>query len=274
MKHGRLSSLKATPAQRTPWRWVALSAFCASLLGCLVFAPARWLVPLVEHASQGRVQLRNAQGTLWQGQGDLVLHGGAGSQSALALPGGIRWQAQPHLLWPWQWSGQVHAPCCTPEPWPWQAHWTGTGLRLALPAHQSTWPLPWLNGLGTPWNTVQLQGQLQLQTAGLNIDWSPQTLSPQGELTLRALDVGSRLSTLRTVGSYQLRLESPAGQPPKLALTTLQGDLVLQGEGDWSAGHFRFRGWAESHPDRVDALSNLLNLLGQRDGLRARLSLG
>ncbi|NDC61362.1 MAG: type II secretion system protein N, partial [Betaproteobacteria bacterium] len=41
-------------------------------LGVVVFAPARWLALGVDAASQGRVQLRDAQGTLWRGHAQWV----------------------------------------------------------------------------------------------------------------------------------------------------------------------------------------------------------
>lgn len=254
--------------------WVAAGA--GLLLGSVAFAPARWAAQWVDQASQGQVQLRNAQGRLWQGQADVLLRGGHGSRAELALPQGIQWQLRPG----WAEGAPVlrlhlTAPCCMAQPMQWQIHagWGGAGVRLD--AHRSQWPAGWLAGLGTPWNTIGLQGQLVLDTPGLRLHWVQGRLQWSGDLTVDALDVTSPLSTLQPLGSYRLALDTRPGQPmPALQLHTLHGELSLQGEGQWSGSRFRFRGTAQASPASVGAVSNLLNLLGRRDGVRAHISLG
>ena len=53
-----------------------------------------------------------------------------------------------------------------------------------------------------------------------------------------------------------------------LSLTTTDGPLQLIGSGTWGPGGVKFRG--EAHSAAVDeaALSNLLNIIGRRDGAR------
>ena len=76
-------------------------------------------------------------------------------------------------------------------------------------------------GLGTPWNTLQPQGRLILQTQGLEAVWSAGRMALAGRAQLDAMSMSSRLSTLRPMGSY--RLELTGGEVPALALSTLQG---------------------------------------------------
>jgi general secretion pathway protein N len=78
------------------------------------------------------------------------------------------------------------------------------------------------------------------------------------------------------MGSYRLRLQgSEAGTPtPSLDLDTLQGPLRLSGQGQWLGQRLRFTGEALAEPDAEVALSNLLNIIGRRDGARSLLSLG
>ena len=130
------------------------------------------------------------------------------------------------------------------------------------PLHQiNPLRLEWINGLSP------LQGQLVLDTPGLQLHWAQGRLQWLGGLTLDALDVTSPLSTLQPLGSYRLSLSTRPGQPmPALQLHTLHGELALQGEGQWSGARFRFRGTAQASPASVGAVSNLLNLLGRRDG--------
>jgi general secretion pathway protein N len=289
-------------------RLVPLLGLAAGVLASLlVFAPARWLAAGVASLSEGRVLLSQAQGTVWAGQAGLSLSAGSGALDQRALPQGVRWRLG--LGWSRDgdegqgktWLGrpelrlEISAPCCAPEPLRLSVrNLLGAAPSVALAAHSSQWPAIWLSGLGSPWNTLALQGQLLLSTPGLR--WQGQRL--EGELEVQALRVSSALSTLKPLGSYRLHLSSSApdsggisrsyaatgrGSAPDnsgqgaglhLVLSTLEGDLQLSAQGQWQGGRLRLRGLAEATPDRIDALSNLLNILGRRDGLRAHLRLG
>jgi general secretion pathway protein N len=119
---------------------------------------------------------------------------------------------------------------------------------------------------------MQLQGDLVLTTPGLTISSSLNRWNLAGDLQLDALDMQSRVSTLRPLGSYRLQLAG--GDEPELSLTTLKGSLRLQGGGRWSAGRLHFEGEASAGPEQVQELSNLLNIVGRRDGVRSIISLG
>ncbi len=266
---------------------LAVAFGLGAVVAVLGFAPARWLAAPVAQASGGKVQLANARGTVWQGQADVLLTGGFDSQGRTALPGGLRWQLRP------TWLGlptanaprgpalslALNAPCCTPQG---LALWLQPGwgtLGVAVPAHQSQWPAALLAGLGTPWNTLQLQGQLALHTPGLALLIGTHSLRSEGSATLDVRDAASRLSTLRPMGSYRLQWRGataggPNGDGATLTLTTQAGALQLQGQGQWVAGRLRFEGVAEASPGREEALANLLNLLGRRQGARTLIKIG
>jgi general secretion pathway protein N len=258
------------PGQRLYW----LAATLGLAMGAVVFAPARLLALLVPEASGQQVRLLNPRGTIWSGRTDLVLSGGAGSREAAALPRGLSWQLTP------AWSAgpairlRLNAPCCTPQGLDLRLSWSGGSTRLQLERHASSWPAAWLTGLGAPWNTVDLQGRLQLQTEGSGVEWTRGRWRLNGPFELQALDLASSLSPLKPLGSYRLSVEPDAGGSPLIRLDTLDGALRLSGEGQWNGGRLRWRGLAEAAPDSVDALSNLLNILGRRDGARAHISLG
>ncbi|MGL6206076.1 MAG: type II secretion system protein N, partial [Giesbergeria sp.] len=59
-----------------------------------------------------------------------------------------------------------------------------------------------------------------------------------------------------------------------LQLQTLQGDLQLSGSGQWVGQRLRFAGEASAAPEREGALSNLLNIIGRRNGARSLITLG
>lgn len=260
--------------------WPRRTAWLAVLLGLLValvlFAPARWLATAVTGFTGGHVQLLNARGSFWQGQADLLLTGGAGSQTRAALPQGIRWRLRPG------WDGgspamrlAMEAPCCTPEPMHLSLRPGVAGGSVSLSASRSHWPADLLTGLGTPWNTLRLEGRLQLETQGFTARWQEGRLGLEGALGLDAFDVASRLSTLRPLGSYRLELQAAGdGHTATLALTTHAGALQLQGQGKWVGSRLRFEGVAEAASGRETALANLLNIIGRRDGPRSLLSLG
>jgi general secretion pathway protein N len=258
------------PASATPWRWATAGALCGALVATLAFAPARWLAAGLRLASQERLQLGDARGSVWQGSASLVLSGGAGSAAAVALPGRVSWRVRP------RWNGlaaELLADCCTPRPLQLRAAVVGWGgARLAVDDGLSHWPAGLLVGLGTPWNTVQPQGQLNLSTQGFGAQWAAGRLSLSGRVQLDASQVSSRLSTLQPMGSYRLTLQG--GSATSFQVATLEGSLQLKGEGQWVGQRLRFEGEASAAPDRVEALSNLLNILGRRDGPRSIIKIG
>lgn len=260
--------------------WPIRLAWIGGLMGLLVaivvFAPARWLANGVTSTTQGQLQLVNARGTVWNGQADLVLTGGEGSRTQTALPQGVQWRLAPRLasgapalaLW-------LMAPCCTPEPMDITLIPRLGGAEVRIASSNSLWPAELLSGLGTPWNTLRMEGQLALQTAGLTLRWDEGRTSLHGEAAVEALDLASRLSTLRPLGSYRMTVRADAdGNTTTLDLQTLSGALKLQGAGRWVGGRLRFEGVAEAAPEAEAALGNLLNIMGRRQGPRSLLNIG
>ena len=145
-------------------------------------------------------------------------------------------------------------------------------MHLQVSDSTSTWPAHLLSGLGTPFNTIAPQGELALRTQGLTLDWVAGRLQVAGLAQLDAQDLSSRLSTLRPMGSYRFTLSG--GAATELNLSTLQGSLQLSGRGQWVGGKLRFVGEASSTPEHQAALSNLLNIIGRRDGARSVIKLG
>lgn len=262
-------SLRGTQPAPAPWAWALAGAFAGLLLAVVFTAPARWLSDLVQQGLDQRVRFEDPRGTLWNGSARLVLTGGAGSTDAAALPGRLTWRIRP------TWSGlgaELQAPCCMQQAWHWNLlpHWGGA--RLVMSDGQSQWPAQWLTGLGTPWNTVQAEGLLQLTTQGLTLEWAAGRFLLGGQAQIDALELSSRLSTLKPMGSYRLVLKG--GATPELTLQTIEGSLQLSGKGQWVGARLRFNGVASARADRLDALSNLLNIIGRREGASAIIKVG
>lgn len=256
--------------QAPPWRWAIVGALVGAAGATVALAPARWLAAAISQASGQHITLPGARGSIWQGSSQLVLSGGQGSVNAVALPGQVNWHVRP--LWGGL-SVQITADCCTLQPLQLRVLTIGwSGLRMVLEDGQSQWPTSLLAGLGTPWNTVQAQGQLAATTQDFSAQWTQGHLNLAGRVQLDALNVSSRLSTLSPMGSYRFTLQG--GTSPTLDLTTLEGSLQLTGQGRWVGQRLRFNGVATAAPERVEALSNLLNILGKRDGARSIITVG
>ncbi|WP_373792124.1 type II secretion system protein N [Delftia acidovorans] len=258
-------------AARSPWAWALLGALLGGLLTLALFAPAQWLASAVAQASGAQVQLAQARGTLWNGSASLAFTGGAGSRDRTALPTRLEWTLRPRL------DGariQLRSECCTPTPVVLDLLPRWQGLSAVVHDSDTRWPASLLSGLGTPWNTVDLQGQLRLATQALQLQllWQSGRWRSEGSTRLEALAVSSRLSPLRPLGSY--RLDILGGDSPQLQLSTLTGDLRLSGQGQWVGQRLHFQGEASASPERETALSNLLNILGRRQGPRSIISFG
>ena len=253
----------------TPWAWALAGALLGVLLALLVYAPARWLTAALQQASHDRVLFQEVRGTFWSGSAQLTLTGGLGSSDAATLPGRLAWQLHPGAT---GLTADVQADCCLAQAWRWQLQPQWGGAKLALADSQSQWPAKLLTGLGTPWNTIQADGQLTLSTQSLIFEWAQGRLLLAGQAQVDAAQLASRLTTLKPMGSY--RITVLGGAAPALTLETLQGSLQLSGKGQWVGAKFRFNGEASAEPQHQDALSNLLNIIGRRDGTRAIIKVG
>ncbi len=289
----------AGPGERQRWqrqqhagrRWAAWGVALGGLAGVVANAPAQWLADGLHQASAQRLLLAEARGSLWNGSAVLVLTGGAGSHDASALPGRLQWQLRP------DWRGlrlTARQDCCINGDLAlhWQPGWGGYTLALdrAVAAQPGAavvntplpdsvighWPAAWLAGLGTPWNTLQLGGLMQLASPGLRLQAVQGRLLLDGALSMELLGVSSRLSPLPALGSYRLDLagQSATGDAATLQLQTLDGALRLSGNGSWTGTGLRFRGEAQAADGQAPALANLLNIIGRRQGALSVISIG
>jgi general secretion pathway protein N len=264
---------RAQDGLRPRWRHAVIGGVLGLVLAMLIWAPARWLAWGVAQASQGQVQWLDARGTVWAGSAQLLLSGGAGSRDPLALPGRLRWTLTP------AWTGLRlgwQADCCMAQAAHLQMRLGASTLNLQVSDHPSQWPAALLTGLGAPWNTLQPEGQLQLRTEGLQLNWAQGRLQMRGLIDLNLQNLSSRLSPIKPLGSYSIALTgTPEGTAtPGLQLNTLQGPLRLSGQGQWVGQRLRFTGEASAEEGSEAALSNLLNIIGRRQGARSLLSLG
>lgn len=257
-------------------RWAVLGALLGSLAAAVAFAPASWLAAGVFSATGQRLQLADARGTVWQGSAVLVLTGGEGSQDASALPGRLHWTLGLERT---ALALRARHACCINGELLLRVLPRLAGLRVELPAVQGPigqWPAAWLVGLGTPWNTMQPSGSLQLFSSGLSVESVQGRWRLEGQAVLELGSIASRLSTLPVLGSYRLQLhgDADAGEATALELSTTSGSLQLSGSGQWAGSKLRFNGQASAAAGAEAALNNLLNIIGRRKGALSLISIG
>jgi general secretion pathway protein N len=257
-------------------RWVASGVVLGAIVVLVAFAPAAWLASAVQSATASRVLLADARGTVWSGSAVPVLTGGVGSRDAASLPG--------RMSWTLGLDGTAlalrarHACCINGELLLRVVPGFGR-LRIELPAAPgpiAQWPAAWLAGLGTPWNTLQPSGSMQLSSQGLVLDQVQGRWRLEGRAELALNSMASRVSTLDVLGSYKLSVDGGAAgtDVATLQLGTTSGALLLTGSGQFVASKLRFSGQASAAPGSETVLNNLLNIIGRRQGALSVITIG
>jgi len=272
---------------QSPLRLALLGSLAGIFLAVLTLAPAFWLSQAIGYLSHQQVLLQHPTGTLWKGSAQLALSSGISSPFALGLPTRLHWQVKPCCLsfatpTPEPFTSastsyltlllELQAPCCLERPFLIAIKPQGLGLLITPQRGQIKLPAHWLEGLGAPWNTLQPKGLLTLENQDFQVLLQKDRVSPKGTLELKIDQLSSRLSTVKPLGSYSVLLNSQSS--PQIELSSQANSrLMLKGTGQWEAGRMHFEGLAETSASDEETLSNLLNVLGQRNGRQARLKI-
>lgn len=242
------------------WSLLAVLVCLSTLLTCL---PATWVAEAIARQSHSRVWLADANGTLWQGEATLVLQAGPESQAATALPGRLQWKL---AFWPLLSATcelQLRHTAAFPSP----LHIHAQSNEILIGAGQMQLPASLLEGLGMPFNTIRPSGQLSLQWSPLRFSQHANQWQAAGQLEARIAQLASRLSPIRPLGSYLLRLEATGhAMQTRLQFRTLEGPLTLKGQGELSLQGSYFEGEASADPAVEPQLLGLLSMLGRRQG--------
>ena len=257
-------------------RWALFGLLVGAIVALIAFAPAAWLARAVASATDQRLLLADARGTVWSGSAVLVLTGGPESRDASALPGRLEWALGLNAM---ALELRARQDCCLNGTVVLRLR-PGLGrmgiMLMPSPGWTAQWPSAWLGGLGTPWNTLQLGGALRLSSPGLTIESVQGRWRVDGRADVEVLGVSSRLTTLDPLGNYRVTLSGNAAQAgvAQINLSTTDGALQLSGDGTWGPGGVRFRGEARAGAADEAALTNLLNIIGRREGARSVISIG
>ena len=237
-----------------PWLVVAVLASAAVMLTLL---PAAWITPQFAKQTRGHVNLVDPAGSLWHGSATLMLAAGSDMSAATLLPGRIEWRT---AFWP-LFTGRVRMTMRHSEAMPDPITVDATLRSATVTPGAMAVPASLLSGLGAPFNTLDLQGDVRLAWS----DWRSFNQEAFGQLTVTLNDVSSRVSLVKPLGSYRLLFQAQ-GASSTLDLTTLKGPLMLTGSGSVSSASTSFLGTASAAPEARDNLAGLLNLLGRPSG--------
>ena len=226
----------------------------AYALGLIATAPATLIDARLERASEGRLRLAEARGTLWSGTGQIEIRD-ANRRSGIAK--NIAWRVLPAYLLRGKLQYEValdHAIKHFPV--------TISLSRIEVADADINLPAAAL-GLGVPKLVpLGLTGDILLHVARLASGRS----AIQGNATLQWYAAGSAYTPVSPLGDYELRFEGD-GSAVRASLRTLQGPLQLDGQGSWTSGrNLVFQGTARIPPQHQQQLAPLLRLIAIERG--------
>lgn len=203
-------------------RWtvpaLGLGAYAAALVA---LAPATLLDARLQHASEGRLRLAEAHGSLWSGAGWIEIRdadGGAGVAKRLA------WRVLPESLLRARLVAEVELDQAA-KPFLVTVSLSRVEIanaRIDLPAAAL--------GLGMPkLAPVRLTGDVRVDIPHLSLERG----RIDGDATLQWRAAGSALTPISPLGEYEVRFKA-AGTAVQATLSTLEGPLQLEGKGTLS----------------------------------------
>lgn len=206
-------------------RWsLAAAGLGAYALALVATPPATLIDAALDGASEGRLRLAQASGTLWSGTGRIEIHdadGRAGVSSNLS------WRVVPQSLLKARLAWEIGLDDSTR-----QFPLTLSFLRIELANADIRLPATAL-GLAVPkLAPLGLTGDVSIHVASLSLARD----AVEGNATLQWLTAGSSLTPVSPLGNYELRLDG-AGRTIHAYLRTMEGSLRLNGQGSWTRNH-------------------------------------
>lgn len=244
----------------------------ATVLVMISMAPASWVAHAVAHISKSRVLMAHPRGWWHDGAALLMLASGSGGAEATYWPQRISWRVRPV-------DGltavrvTAHVPDAGPPIEATLSLWPpGSRLSGRIGPWRGHLPLTALAGLGAPFNTLNLQGEAQIDLTQVQIppaQYQPRAAPHDVLVTVHGLR--SALAQGVELGDYVLngslaRHEQDNQLPLAFNLHTLRGALNLSGNGRCQVrGQVlcNFAGKAYARGQDEALLGNLIGLLGK-----------
>jgi general secretion pathway protein N len=223
-------------------------------IALLVTAPATLADGALQRASQGRLRLAEARGTLWAGSGEIEVRDPKGR---VGLSKRLAWRLRPGDLLHARLRYDVELGRRS-QSFPVMISWSHVELAnvdIDLPAEALALGLPRLAPL-------ELSGELNLKIARLSVGRD----SARGDAVLQWRAAGSGFSPVWPLGDYELRWDGQ-GRQGGMTLRTLTGPLQLRGQGTWAGGHAPvFAATADAAPEIRPQIAPLLRMIAVERG--------
>lgn len=226
------------------------------LLVLIATAPATLADAVLQSASQGKLRLVEAQGSLWSGAGQIEMRDASGRTGVARS---IAWRIVPGSLLRGHLTYQVGLEQASKR-----FPVTLSLSRIELANADISLPATVL-GLGVPkFAPLGLTGEVQIQVANLSIARN----GMEGSATLRWRAAGSALTSISPLGDYQVQFKA-VDSTLHAVLSTLEGTgpLQLEGTGAWSnSAPPSFLATARVAPQYQQQLAPLLRLIAVERG--------
>jgi general secretion pathway protein N len=201
--------------------WGIAAGVGAFAVALAAFAPATLIDALLENASEGRLRLVEARGSLWSGAGWIEIRD---AQGRAGIARRLAWRVLPESLLRGRLVTQVELDQAA-KPFPVSLSLS----RLEIANAGITLPAAAL-GLGVPrLAPFRLTGELSVSIAHLSLERGRM----DADATLQWRAAGSALTPVSPLGEYEVRFKA-SGSSMQTILSTLAGPLQLDGNGTWS----------------------------------------
>ena len=240
-------------------RAIAITAAAGYAVFLVALVPASFVAERVSNATQGRVALANAGGTLWHGSARIRLTLAGGWLDLDAL----EWRFDPARLVAGRLAFDVKAMAPGLDAQGQVARaFSGWEFRdAALRATVAS--LATLAPVAARWRP---EGRLVAATPL----WHWNDREARGEATIEWRDAAVSLSEVKPLGSFRVVATADGGNA-QLAVTTIDGPLQVSGKASAGPAQIAFSGEARAEGAQAKALEPLLDLMGPRrpDGARS-----
>jgi len=238
--------------KRKHWLLYVVFGLVLYLLFLIVELPASWFAWGLNRYTQGTVRLDPIAGTLWSGNGRLVLYHPKTTPHDL---GQTAWRINPL----WLVIGRVQVSLqTTSQEKQIKATFGISRNRYAIKNAEAVMPAALVAQFYPPASLIGPVGNLRFSASELAMESG----NLEGTGILEWQNAGSSLSEVRPLGDYRLNIEG-TGNIANIKLSTLQGDLGLSGQGRWQLSDARimFTGEAVA-TKRENELQPLLQQIG------------
>jgi len=240
-------------------RAIAIVAAVAYAIFLVALVPASFVADRITAATQGRVSLANAGGTLWRGAARVRFTAAGGWLDLDSL----EWRLDPARLL----AGRLAFDATAMAQGLRARAQVGRGIGgwelrdAALEASLAS--LATLAPVAARWRP---EGKL---VANVPL-WQWNERGVRGGASVEWRDAAVSLSEVKPLGSYRMTANGDGGLA-QLALTTTGGPLQVTGKGEAGPAEIRFSGEARAEASVAKALEPLLDLVGPRrpDGARS-----